>query len=695
LVAAICLGTNSSAAATFPLRWRWSNPAPHGNNVIEMAYSSSLGLAVQVAERGQIYTSDGLDFWTPRDSFTTNALRSVTFFGGRIIVTGENGTALHADSVTDFRAATVNPVTTDWFEGVTAGPGLLVAVGDNAAIYTSATGTNWARQAVGFTDWLRSAAYGGGNFVAVGEAGTVAHSANGTNWSKVLSGTSVNLNKVIFISGRFMAVGDDGTSIYSTNSGVTWFPESSGATNTLNTAAGIVNSTLVFAGESEVRLFDTLLWTSQLGGSNSPPAWNYLSAIAQTNYFLLAGQTGMLVAGSKTNLSPFAWSTTTDSVRNWLWDALRLTNFYATVGDHATVMTSGDGVTWSLELVPDAVTNSIFLGVGGNTNLLVAVGDQGSIIFSTNAYVPIVTTNGTGTNATFTTNLVSQLGIVWSAVSPRPTTNDLQGVAVLNDLFIVAGNNGTILTSADGTNWTVRSTPGAAVLSGVAAFPGGAVAVGDDGAILNSADGISWTVLPPFTTNWVYRVRYLNGQLVAVGQNGTILTSANGTNWTSRTSDTTKWLSDVTCLDNTWFIVGTQGTLLASTNNAVTWTSLGTITGKSLYAAANDGAQLIALGVEGVILRSQVVPLTNAVNVVGYARSSYPANGTYQNLFLVNGKTDQRFTLDILGNIGATNSWFTGPLLEITDPNGSLYYLETGSLSNAPAREFYRTKLVP
>jgi len=42
------------------------------------------------------------------------------------------------------------------------------------------------------------------------------------------------------------------------------------------------------------------------------------------------------------------------------------------VGDRATVVTSGNGIDWSLELVPDSVTNSIFLGVGGTTNLLLA-----------------------------------------------------------------------------------------------------------------------------------------------------------------------------------------------------------------------------------------------------------------------------------------------------------------------------------
>src|SRR6266481_3905210 len=56
------------SAVTYPLRWRWSNPAPHGNNIINMVYSPFSGRAVQVTERGQIYTSEDLSLWIPRDS---------------------------------------------------------------------------------------------------------------------------------------------------------------------------------------------------------------------------------------------------------------------------------------------------------------------------------------------------------------------------------------------------------------------------------------------------------------------------------------------------------------------------------------------------------------------------------------------------------------------------------------------------
>jgi len=41
-----------------------------------------------------------------------------------------------------------------------------------------------------------------------------------------------------------------------------------------------------------------------------------------------------------------------------------------------------------------------------------------------------------------------------------------------------------------------------------------------------------------------------------------------------------------------------------------------TLTRKNLYGAATDSRQLVTVGVEGVILRSQIIPDTNAVTIL-------------------------------------------------------------------------------
>jgi photosystem II stability/assembly factor-like uncharacterized protein len=684
---------NAASAADSPLRWRWSNPAPHGGNIIDMAYSLPLLLGVQVADRGQIFTSDDLSLWLPRDSGTTNALRSVTFFGSRIVITGQEGTTLYSDDEKSFQFGTLlDGETDDWLEAVTASPNLVVAAGDNGAIYTSNDGINWKRQNSGTSEWLRGAAHGAGRFVVAGDNGTILGSLDGTNWTSRASGVTNHLSRVSFAPGenRFHVVGDFGAALASTNGGATWFLEPTGATNHLVRLAS-AGGDRVAVGHSEVRLFDDGAWDDQLPKPKGPPDWTFYSAIPRPGFFLIGGQTGLQSEGYQTNGASYFWLTPYDSVRNWLWDATWASHLYVTVGDFGTVMTSGDGVDWTLELIPPSVTNTTFLGIGGNTNLLIAVGDQGAMIYSPNNITNIISTNADGMVITQT---VSTLGVFWYPVEPQPTTNVLQGVTALGtNLFVVTGEQGAVLTSSDGTNWTKGSTPTSKLLTGVAAWPGGLVATGDDGALITSPDGFAWDLIPQFTTNWLYKVRYLNDTLVAVGQKGSIFTSADGENWTPRASSTTKWLNDATFIDDTWFVVGTGGAVLTSTN-LIDWSNQGTLTTKALYSAVTDGAKLVAVGVEGIILRSPVVPDLTPVSILGYSRfQSTNAPNLAQNIFLFGGHPDQQFLLSADTNL-TTSKWNMNTELEIYDGSGLLYYIESFPATNLPTAEFFRTKIL-
>lgn len=679
----------TSFAVDFPLRWRWSNPLPHGGNVVDMDYSPLLSLGVQVAERGQIYTTSDLDLWLPRDTFLTNALRAVTFFGQRIVITGENGIVLYSDDGEHFQTGTLlDGPTSDWLEAVADRQNLLVAAGDNGVIYTSTTGLTWKKQNSGTNTWFRGAAAGDGNFVVVGESGVILTSPNGTNWTGRTSSTGQDLNRVTFAAGRFTAVGNAGVALSSTNSGTNWFMEPTGATNALQYAATGGQDRLV-DGAREVRVQDSQVWTDQLAKSNGPPDWTYFSAIGRPGFFLIAGQSGMQSEGYQISNEAYDWLTPYNSVRNWLWDVVRLPSFYTAVGDFGTVMTSGNGVDWTLELPPQSVTNTTLLGLGGTTNLLVAVGDSGKIIYSPNSTMDIIVTNESGT----TTQTVSIIGVIGHA-APPVTTNTLQGVGVLsNSLYVVTGGRGTVLTSTDGIVWLPRISPTTNLLSGVAGWPGGLVAVGDNGTIIGSADGFSWSKRTVNTTNWLFRVRWLNGALVAVGQNGNILTSTDGSLWTNRSSGTANWLTDATFIEDTWFVVGTSGTVLTSTN-LVNWDQRGTLTKKALYAAATDSKQFVTVGVEGVILRSQVVPDLTPVSFLGYSRVTANGPGTAYNLYLFGGRPDQRFTLDRTTNV-VGRTWLTGPELEIFDGSGTLYYIETISGTNVPPIKYYRAALKP
>ena len=93
----LALGTRALAGVDLPPVWHWSNPTPEGADLFGLA--SSQGTYVQVAEAGQIFTSDDLVSWTPQQGFTTASLQAATFFGGRCLIVGEAGTALFSDDL--------------------------------------------------------------------------------------------------------------------------------------------------------------------------------------------------------------------------------------------------------------------------------------------------------------------------------------------------------------------------------------------------------------------------------------------------------------------------------------------------------------------------------------------------------------------------------------------------------------------
>jgi hypothetical protein len=171
------------------------------------------------------------------------------------------------------------------------------------------------------------------------------------------------------------------------------------------------------------------------------------------------------------------------------------------------------------------------------------------------------------------------------------------------------------------------------------------------------------------------------------------MTSDDGLTWSNRVSGTTTWLTDIAFVEDTWFAVGLSGTVLSS-SNLVNWINRGTLTKKSLYAAATAAGQLIVVGVEGVILRSQVVPDLTPVSFLAYGRVTTNGPTPAYNVFLFGGKPDQRFTLDRATNVVDT-AWTIGPELEIFDGSGTLYYVEAIAGTNVPPIEYYRTRLAP
>ncbi len=241
---------------------------------------------------------------------------------------------------------------------------------------------------------------------------------------------------------------------------------------------------------------------------------------------------------------------------------------------------------------------------------------------------------------------VSPDGVRWTR-APLADAADLLAIGGGEGLWIAAGSNGVLLTSADGQGWTRRSqgkpwayfdvaqgagrwvavgTGGATAVSldggltwqegleaktdlRAAAFGlGGFVAVGGD-TIHVSTNGSQWKVLPALPNVDLRSVAFGNRRFVAVGHPRVVLLSFDGVHW-SRHSPPGEAGSLRKIVHSGWEFLcgGTGGTLLSSVDGS-NWISRPVppdLAASSIEGLASDGQLVIAatLGTTNRLWRS-------------------------------------------------------------------------------------------
>lgn len=156
----------------------------------------------------------------------------------------------------------------------------------------------------------------------------------------------------------------------------------------------------------------------------------------------------------------------------------------------------------------------------------------------------------------------------WVWRYPDPQGSTLSGVTYGGGQFVAVGDNGTIISSPDGYNWTLQSSGVFPHLSAVAYAAGEYAAVGDGGIILVSSNLASWTQMPSVTGNSLHSIAGDSNwstdgrpQFIAVGDSGTAVKCLNGTNWSAISSQTTNNLYSISETSSEYIAVGNAGTV--------------------------------------------------------------------------------------------------------------------------------------
>jgi hypothetical protein len=221
-----------------------------------------------------------------------------------------------------------------------------------------------------------------------------------------------------------------------------------------------------------------------------------------------------------------------DPLNNWHWrnplphgldiaDVAYGKGTFVAVGDQGAIVTSFDGVTWTV--VPSSGSKASLGGVAFGNGKFVAVGSVAE----------------PGHDRLHGCILTSSDGTNWK-VSVKRMNEPLYSVAFLNNEFMVVGGSNCVYTSSDGNVWSSRIVGRASFLSAVTYGGGIYVAVGyyeenadglnSRGCIFTSPDGKEWTERVSGTRWSLGSVAYGNGTFVVSGSQ--LLTSADGITWT-------------------------------------------------------------------------------------------------------------------------------------------------------------------
>ncbi|MCC5789070.1 MAG: immunoglobulin domain-containing protein [Opitutales bacterium] len=471
-----------------------------------------------------------------------------------------------------------------------AGSYQLRATNQNGSETTSATVVT-VQTPTGLSSWTRQdpqptgndlggIAHGAGRKVTVGSQGTLLVQEDGSaEWERVSTGTRARLNDVIFDpSEGFVAVGDEGTILVSSD-GTSWTTASSGTDQALRAVATDGSKYVAVGGD----YLEGIVLESADGES-----W-----------------TDRTSAGLESILYGVIWEGTRFVAVGGHWQT-----------DSGIVMDSGDGVTWSEHTLNGVPT---LHGVANDGGTLVAVGgdwlepvilrNTGATSW-TEAMVPSEETLygvGHANNLWLATGergtlLSSADGLDWTALESG-TDFALRGAVWDGDDFTLVGDGGAILESGDGTAWTVQNPGTRLSLEDVDGGGLGLMTVGEKGAARFSADGLNWQDAS-FTAGQRYLGVATNGSVfVKVGQGGDILSSSNnGDSWTSRFSKENRAFEAVT-RGNVFVAVGSGGSIVSS-SNGTSWTERTSPTSLRLRAVAYNGSVWRAVGQDGVILGS-------------------------------------------------------------------------------------------
>jgi photosystem II stability/assembly factor-like uncharacterized protein len=463
--------------------------------------------------------------------------------------------------------------------------------------------------------------------VVVGKRGDIMRSTDGVHWKHVSPEKIVDrrstLMDVVWTGTRFVAVGTD-NAIATSPDGENWTVHELKTEGYYLNAVASNGNVIVAVGHNCLNTADckALLKMSNDGGENWMPVdtssysdFSLNSVVWTGSRFVALGDPGHAMTSSNGLVWSHHYTPNTFVVFGMDWDNERL----VAVGAGAGVVSTGEAAPdsfndWRIDRAPDSEVGFQLTGVAegsisGGTMRAVVTAAGGKVVSSDDGFESI-------------------------QVHQTPSAENLTAVCTTgtsSSRFIAVGENGTILTSADGAAWTKQGLGVATNLHSVAWCRRSAgyidlsfgIVAGENGGIWTSNinDPSVWNFQNSTTSKHLRSVadgRVLTGppggiqsvqsRIVAVGDEGTILISDDsGASWSQPTNTgVTADLCGVAALDHGFVAIGNtaQASMVFTSENGIEWSQRATFLYVPLTSISLIGSQIIATTSGGRIFAS-------------------------------------------------------------------------------------------
>lgn len=310
------------------------------------------------------------------------------------------------------------------------------------------------------------------------------------------------------------------------------------------------------------------------------------------------------------------------------------------VGDTGTIMTSSDGMSWTVRPTP---TSYDLNGIAYGNDTFVAVGDSGTILISPDGIEwtvqpsPISGTDLTGIaygNNAFVASgtgsrgvITSTDGVAWSYYGLRSTYSDSINffrITYSNNTFFTMGwencsgwcnstgdESPVVYSSPDGISWIgplASSEYPSLAGDGYGVVFGNGVYLKTDywnDSVSVSSDAVTWTQVSLPSPSWdLGKIYFVHETFYVLGGYGYMATSSDGVKWKVVTSRPLQYIKDITFGDGIWVAVG--GTAISTSEDGVFWTLQYTTsdTDHDLRGIAYGNNTLVAVGRNDTVLTS-------------------------------------------------------------------------------------------